>query len=567
MTWREGPQDTQDTAEMCDWERAAYAYAKEVALTRGDLLRLGGLGLGGLLVGPVAGANARSWASSRVQQSTLVVGRPWQSTGLDPQLATGVNDAEVMYQLYDTLVYVDNKGDVYPGLATAWSFNRDGRVIKFKLRRGVVFHDGTAFDANAVKFSLDRWRDPKTASPTAASLAGLLTDVLVDDRYTVRLVYKQPSAAALVSLASSAAAIISEAGVKKYGAQYRRNPIGTGPYRFVEWRADGTIVLERNTAHNWATPYYRAPTGKPLARGPIIDNVELRVIPAEATRLAALSSREIDLVWGGTAAVATNQVAGLRRQRNMQVLQVPYGLQVMVLNAARPPLSDFRTRQALSYAIDRKKLVALAIDGQGKPATGVLATIFPSHDPAVAKYSEYSLDKARSLLRAAGQRNGFTIDYAIYDVATDAQKRAAQIIQQDLAKIKVKMNINVVPLSVFVDDLLKKPLAEKSNAFLQGYTAATSPDAGGILSLLFRQAGLWALFSDRVLNSWLETQATIINRKKRQVLLSRIQRRIAERAYTIPLYEPRSTVVAQNYVRNIRLDWLTMIHLQELTRA
>jgi peptide/nickel transport system substrate-binding protein len=563
--WRDGSESTQDMTNMGEWERAAYAYVEEAALSRGKLLKLAGLGLGGVLLGPIAGASARNAVADIVQAGTLIVGRQNNAPlGLDPHKAGGTLDAEVIYQLYDNLVYVEH-GKVFPGLATSWSFNPRGTQLTFKLRRGVTFHDGTPFDANAVKYSFDRWLDPKTASPTAG-LAGTLLVVTVVDQYTAAFHYKKPYAPVFASLALAWATIESRAAVDKYGDQFGRNPVGTGAYQFVEWTADETIKLRRYPAHKWSTPYYKGPNGKPLTRGPVIDTVEFRVIPNDATRIAALVSKQVDMLYG-LGAVPETQVSSLKKVKNLRVQQVPFtGIgNVMILNSTRPPLTDARSRQALSYAIDRKRLVALAINGQGKPATSILGSSFPEYDPKVAKYCQYDPEKARALLKATGQSKGFTIDYVIVDVlASDSVRRAAQLIQQDLAKIKVKMNIKIVPVPVYVDDLINKPLEQRSNAFQNSWSDA---EANFLTQLFHSNGGYWTLFKDSQMDAWLDQQAATLNRKKRQSIFSKIQLRIASRAYSLPLYELRLTLASWNYVRNTHLDWLGYIHLQEETRS
>lgn len=569
MTSRGSSVDPPEPGLGHGWECAPSTGAEDAGLSRRELLKLAGLGLGAILAAPALAKGARPLGRSVVQQgSSLIIGRGAPSITLDPQQTNSASDREVIPDLYDTLVYVDRHGTFYPGLATSWQFNRDGRVLKLTLRNGVTFHDGTPFDADAVKFSFDRWRDPSTASPTAAAFLGTLSDVLVVDANTVWLIHSTRFAPVLFDLASPNAAIVSAAAVQKFGSQYGRNPIGTGAYEFVEWDADDTIRLKRNPAHTWSTPLYKTLDGKPLQRGPLIDTVEIRVVPSDPTRVAAFESNELDMIYG-LDAVPANAVPGLRKRRDVQVRQAPGGVWLMLLNAAREPLTDPRTRQALSLAIDRKEIVALAFDGQALPGTSALASSYPDYDSTVAMYNQYDPDKARSLLRAAGQAKGFTIDYALdAGDASDADQRAAQLIQHDLSKINVKLNIRLLPTPTLVDDFLQKPLAQKSNAFLSAYTLSSGSDGGSQLQRLWGRGGFFALFQDDAqLDALFARQAVTLDRAKRRSLLSSIQRRIASQGYSLPLYEPYATVAAHDDVRNLRLDWRGQIHLQELERS
>jgi peptide/nickel transport system substrate-binding protein len=563
--WREGSAAIGDTATLSEWEEAAYAHARETALTRGKLLTVAGLGLGGLLLGPVVTARAETaGALAPFQSGTLILGRALGSQTLDPHLTTNVADRELFPQLFDTLVLIDQRGEIYPGLATAWSFNRDGRAVKFKLRRGVTFHDGTRFDANAVKFSFDRWRDPKTASTTAAALLGPLASVVVDDQYTVKFLYEQPFPPVFVNLASPSASVVSQAAVAKFGSQFGRNPVGTGPYKFREWRTDGTISMERNPAHKWATPFYKDPRGKPLNRGPVIDAVEVRLIPEESTRVAALNSRQLDLLAGFNS-VPVTQVAKLKANRAIQVKQVAGGTTYILLNAGRAPLTDPRVRRAISYAINRRRIVALALSGQAKPASTVLGSAYPDWSGKAGRYTAFNPTKAKALLVAAGQAGGFTIDLTISGGDTDV--RVVQLVQQDLAKVGIRLNIHNVPVPVYVEDILRKPLPEKSHAFLAGTTVASGADGGSLLKRLFYTGGIYAVrTADPQLDALLDRQAAILNRARRRAAIAEVQELMGLRAYAVPLYEPRNTLAARTNVGNVRLDWQGLIHFQELTR-
>jgi peptide/nickel transport system substrate-binding protein len=568
--WREGPEDTNDTENMSEWERAAYHYAAEAALSRGRLLKLAGLGLGGVLLGPVAEAGARLGAPTRLdaQSSTLIWGRAFPPINLDPHGVLSVTDNEIVVQIFDTLVYTDKRGKIYPGLATAWSFSRDGRAIKFKLRRGVTFHDGSPLDAAAVKASFDRWRDPKSGSNTRAGLIGPLTGVQAVDQYTLNLLFDQgPFPPILVNLSQPGASIVSKVGADRYGAQFRRNPVGTGPYRFSEWRADDTVVLKRNPAHTWATPYYVAPTGKPLGRAAQIDTVEARVIPAEATRIAALVGKEVDMLQGSTS-VPNTQIASLKRRSDVKVQLTPSRIRMLVLNAGKEPLTDVRVRQAMSHAIDRKRLVALALAGQGKPGTNVLGSIYAAYDPSVAKYCEYDLTKARSLMRAAGKSSGFEIEsLQLSGFATESESRTLQVLQQDFSKINIKFTVKTVALADYLKLVgVTTPIGERTETYLNGYNPGFSADSGSVLNAFWHSGtGLFAHFtSDKELDALLERQGRTVNPAKRRALVVQAQQRIAAKAYALPLFEENIGCAAQDYVRNVRLDWKTFVHLQEL---
>lgn len=565
--WRDSPEDTQDRRGMGDWEKACYDYAETTALSRAKLLKLAGVGLGGVLLGPVANAGARVSSETAPLAGNIVMSRSGVGRNLDPHTGADVRDAEIMAYIYDSLVYVDARGKVLPGLATAWSFNQKGTVLKFKLRQGVTFHDGTPFDANDVRYALNRWRDPKTASATAAGFLGPISDVAVVDKFTVAVSFSQPFAPVFVNLSAPFGGMISQAAVAKYGAQFGRNPVGTGPYQFVEWNAEDTIKLRRNPNHRWSTPFYLAPNGKPLTRGPVLDSVDIRTIPVDATRYAAFTGKEVDLLLG-YGGVPNQQVATLKKNKSVQVQQVPAGLLFMVLNTIKAPLKDPRVRQALSYGIDRKRLVALAWSGQAKPGTNLLYSGFAQYDPSVAKkYNYHDPEKAKALLKAAGQSKGLSFNYVLAsDYHSESDKRAAQLIQQDMSKIGVKMNLKLVPVTVYIKEYLDPDVLKRDNAYLNGYLNPQDP--AGAISVAWGKNGFSRFgFKDGLFDTLMDQQALALNPKKRTALWHRLQQRLSSMQYAIPLYEQISTVAAHNYVRNLHLDWQGYIHPQELTRS
>jgi len=555
MSWRFGPQDTQDTTRMSEWERATYEYAREHALTRRKVLGLAGLGVGAALLDPLAAAQAAG--STAAQGGSLIVARGQATDTLDPQKTALLVAHEIMFQIYDSIIYLDEFGRIYPGLATAWKFSPDHLTLTFKLRRGVTFHDGTPFDAHAVKFSLDRHQAKATASPTAYR-AGPLVRVEVVDPYTVAFHYTQPFVALWVGLSYSYLAPISPTAVKKYGTLYGRNPVGTGPYKFVSWTPDETITLAKNPSHTWSTSFYKDTNGSPLMRGPALDSVEFRVIPSDTTRVSALLSHEIDMI-AGTNAVPDNQVTFLRKASGIQVVQrSAVGVYYATLNTKKPPLNDVRVRQAINYGVDKEKLIKLAVGGQGKPATSLVASAYGDYDPNVQKYP-YDLAKAKALLKAAGADKGFSVDYL--NIEGPEFDLVAQSVQEDLSKLGITMKITSVPVAQWAaTGQTQKPAI----GFI--YYTYSDPD----VVVLLAQTGSpfeWTYHGDKTLDAWLLAQRVEFNPAKRRAILYKIQERINKLAYYLYLWEGRYSVAARTNVKNIHIDLVGFIHAQEITKA
>ena len=267
----------------------------------------------------------------------------------DPRVTSSRHEYQVIAQMFDTLIASDGSNKLFPGLATAWDVAPDGKSVTLKLRSDVGFHDGTPFDAEAVKFTFDTIADPKTASEAAVTQLGPYAGTEVIDPHTVRVTYSQPFGAALASYAEGTLAPVSPTAVKRLGNQaFSRAPVGAGPFRFVSWEEGRQVVLERFDKYNWA-PGYNANTG-PSA----VQRVITRFIPDASTRVAALEAGEID-ISDVTPILDMKRFGDMRGYGTMigNAAGIPFGLE---LNGSRGIFADVRVRRALAMAVDRKAL-------------------------------------------------------------------------------------------------------------------------------------------------------------------------------------------------------------------
>ena len=243
--------DKKPIAEMT-FEERTYAYARAWAqMSRRDFLKTGAA-LGGAAA--FAGLGMPR-AHAAKPGGTLRIARGQESDTLDPQKTTLLVAHEIMWQVYDSLVYLDEKGTVYPGLATGWEFSNEGKTVTLKLREGVNFHDGSPFNAEVVRWTVERHLADTTASPTSWMLGPIAGTEVIDDM-TIAYHYTDPFVPLWVGLGYSYCAPISKAAVEAQGDAFGRNPSGTGPFKFVRWDPDQGIELVRNDEHNWATPWY-----------------------------------------------------------------------------------------------------------------------------------------------------------------------------------------------------------------------------------------------------------------------------------------------------------------------
>ena len=343
--------------------------------------------LTGCLVLAVAAALVPA-ADAQKRGGTLTIVRPTDPVSLDPNLETTAPGAWVYFNMLEGLLTLDDKMQVKPLLATSYEVMSPTKV-RFKLRPGVKFHDGTPFNAAAVKFTFDR---ALRGTPPArwASLAGSLDGAEVVDDLTVDVVTREPYGPILRTLAMYCMGMVSPTAVQKMGADFSRAPVGTGPFKFVEWKTNTHVIIERNPDY-WGD---RA----------LVDRVVFKVVPEEGARMIALQTGDADMVLFPSPA----QLPALRKDPKFTVHETT-GIRVVFvgLHAGMPPLDDVRVRQALLHAVDRKAILDNIMEGSAGPALGVLAPgVFGFKDMHLDRLYPFDRAKAKALLAQAGWTPG-----------------------------------------------------------------------------------------------------------------------------------------------------------------
>ncbi|MCC6791344.1 MAG: ABC transporter substrate-binding protein [Thermomicrobiales bacterium] len=548
-----------DQPKTGTFEQQVYDFARQWAtsLNRRDLFKaFGAAGAAALLstqvasAGPAGGLNLRG-VRRQDGGTTLRIARGQLTDTLDPQKTALLVSHEVTWQIYDSLIYLDEAGTVHPGLATDWTFSEDNLTVTYKLRPNVTFHDGTPFTAQIVQDTVKRHLDPATASPTGYML-GPLKETQVIDELTVAYVYTEPFVPMFVGLGYAYCAPICIPAAEAAGDGFGRAPVGTGPYKFVEWTADDTIVLEKNPAHDWSTTFYKT------QQAPQVDRFEFVVIPEDATRLSALIAGEVDIV-AGTDAVPTDKIKALSNEDGIVVVTRPaVGVYYAYLNMGVPPFDNLAVRQAINYAVDKDAIVQLVLDGNGAPATSLLASAFGDYNPDITQYA-YDPEKAKALLAEAGFADGFETTYL--NIASPVYQRVAEVIQENLAAVGVTMNIESYPVA----ELITKG-SEGTYGIQFFYYTYSDPD---ILYLCARtgQAFEWTRHNDTELDGWLDAQRVEFDKAARTALLHQSQAKINENAYTLLLWEGVYAAAMRDYVVGLDMDLVGFIHLQEMSRS
>lgn len=380
--------------------------------------------MGGLLVGVVVGCLTLQPVIAQDaprRGGTLQVGLAEDPPELDPHLSASNAARSVMHNIFATLVEIDEKLRIVPGIASSWNVSQDGLTYTFHLRDDVIFHDGTALDAKAVKYNFDRILDPKFGSPRASEIA-YVKEVKVDDNYTVTLQLSQPFAALLPALASWTGMIVSPAAVEKHGRDFSQVLVGAGPFKFVEQIRNDRVALERFDG------YFK----KGL---PYLDRVVYRPFVDVDSRILNLESGAIHMINAVPGAV----VERISSNADLTLSTVGgLGFRGVWLNTQSAELGTPQRRAAFSACIDRQVIVKTVFGEAAVPATGPFSRetwVVDDTDQVPAR----NITLSRALLAEAGVPGGFEFTMLI---TPDAESiRIASIITAMCQEVGINIKI------------------------------------------------------------------------------------------------------------------------------
>ncbi|WP_076862594.1 ABC transporter substrate-binding protein [Bradyrhizobium mercantei] len=379
----------------------------------------------------VAGFGAAAFAAPAHAQKpggTLTVGQELDIPGFDP-LKVGVYDTSAntaAAAIFDTLMTLDDKGEPKPKLALSWEHSEDFKTWNIKLRPGVKFHDGTPFNAQAVKENFDRQKDPANKCRCAFYITSIKSVDVIDD-LTVRYNFSDPAVnfPATQSIQSSNNVMQSPTAWKTKGDDYNRNPVGTGPYILKSWTAGDRMVLEKNPDY-WDK-------GKPY-----LDRIILKPLPDAQSRFASLQSGEADIIWDDEA--DADNILKARKDPSLTVHTYQgSGASVAAFNTKVPPFDDVRVRQALVMALDRQKMSQAITNGLARPASN------PYGDGSWVKCKDdgalpYDVEKAKALIKDYGK----PVEFKMLVTATPRGRTGGQVLQQFWKRIGANMEIEQV---------------------------------------------------------------------------------------------------------------------------
>jgi len=339
---------------------------------------------------------------------TLLVGTGADPAGgLDPECVMNNESAFIMATIFNRLVeYAPGSVEIVPGLAESWDISDDGLAYTFHVRHDVTFHDGSVFDANALKLIFDRLLDPSFPNYYAnrkgidsyvpGTLEANVASYSVVDDYTFKLALSHPYAPLLQDLAMVWFGIVSPESVDKYGAEVYKHPVGTGPFEFVEWVPNDHVTVKANPNY-WQ--------GEPK-----LDEIIFKQIPEGSVRTMMLQAGQIDVMMN----VPPESITVLDSDPSVQI----YRMTALLVNYVQiprmvAPFNDIRVRQALNYAINKQELSQYLYQGLAEPMESPMPPGMPGYKPLTPDFS-YNPDKAKQLLADAGFPNGFDCNIYTY---------------------------------------------------------------------------------------------------------------------------------------------------------
>jgi len=513
-----------------------------------------------LLAARAEGAAAQDEAT---QGGEIVVGLNLEPDNLDPAVTPFAVSHWVMMNIYDTLVWRANDGSFHPGLAETWEPSEDGTVYTFTLREGVKFHDGTPFNADAVKFTFDHIVDPESHSGFASSLLGPYDRTEVVDDRTAKVHFKEPYAPFLDSASQAFLAIVSPTAVQADREAYLRNPVGTGFMKFDEWVQNDHISLSKNPDYNWASPVFEH-TGPAY-----LDKLTFRFYTDTPTRLAALEAGDANLIE--TPPYHEFQRLTDDEKFDVNVVLNPGLPLVLFLDTTKAPTDDLAVRQAMNFALDRQLIVDQGMFGVTKPAYGPLWESTPYYSPEVETLYPYDPEKAKQLLDEAGwapggdgirEKDGQRLTVSL--ASTDFINPLREISQALWSEVGIELDVQTMTVAAAFEAIGNSEVNTTSQAWVSSDPV--------VLTNLFHSKNnkggfAWSKYSDPHLDELLESGESTIDEDERASIYAEIQKIIMENALIIPYYGNAETSIAfESRYQGVKQDfrnylWLYDTHL------
>jgi len=497
-------------------------------------------------------------ATAQTPPGVLIVGQIAEPKALDPAAVTAVNDFRILMNVYDGLVrYKSGTLEVEPALATAWEISEDGTEYTFTLREGVTFHDGSPFNAEAVVFNFERMLNEDhpyhdTGPFPLAFFFSSVDSVEAVDDLTVKFTLSEPYAPFLSNLAYPTGLIVSPAAVEQHGADFGRNPSGTGAFTFAEWRSNEAVVVEANPDY-WDG-------------APDLEAVVFRPITDANTRTAEMLAGGIDMMVE-VPPVALSQFQGDAFQVFKQA--GPH-VWFLILNAKEGPFADKRVRQAANYAINKEALVNDVLEGTAEVAAGPTPPAFAwAYNEALEPYP-YDPETAKELIAEAGAE-GADLTFYVTEGGSGMLDPVAMgtAIQADLNAVGLDTTIETYEWNTFLGQV--NPGLEGKADMAEMAWMTNDPDTLPFLAL---RSDAWpdkggfnsGYYSNPEVDELLEKARAATDQDERAALYKQMQEIVQEDAPWVFVANWKQNAVTNDRVEGFELQPSFFLLLDEVSK-
>ncbi|WP_409291349.1 ABC transporter substrate-binding protein [Peribacillus sp. SCS-37] len=476
---------------------------------------------------------------------TLIYGRGGDSTALDPAVTTEGESFIVTEQIFENLVtYGKDNTEIEPSLAKSWEVSPDSLTYTFTLNEGIKFHDGTDFNAEAVVKNFQRWAKSKDEAKFAyyPSMFGgfegdeghVIKEVKAVDEKTVVFTLTRPQAPFLKNLAMSTFAIASPTAFEKDGDNFTKNPVGTGPFKFKSWKKNDTIEVVKNDKY-WKK-------GLPKLAG-----VKFKVIKDNSARLNALIKGEIDLMDG----LNPSDMPKVKKDSKLQLFERPsMNVGYFGFNTEKEPFNKKEVRQAISHLINKQDIITNFFEGTAEPAKNPMPPSVSGYNKDIQDY-EYSVEKAKELLKKAGLEKGFKMDLWAMPVPRPympSGQKVAEAIQASLKQVNIDAKIVTFEWGTY----LEKVQAGEAPTFMLGWTGDNGDADNFLYTLLDKDtigSNNYARYSNEKVHKLLVEAQSTADENKRNELYQQAQVIIHEDAPWVPLVHSKPQLAGSSSIK------------------
>lgn len=476
-------------------------------------------------------------ATPTAKGGRIVLGTNKFPSGMDPHREVAWEILYVLSAVYDTLVYQNDAGEFVPGLASSWEMSEDGQTYTFHLREGVTFHDGTPFNAEAVKFNFDRMVSPEMQSQKAASLLGPYESSEVIDEYTIQVNLSEPYSPLLEGLSLTYTGMASPTAVQEWGDEYQLHQVGTGPFIFQEYNPESHLTLAPNPDYAWGPEIFEN------QGTPYLEEVRWIFLPESASRLPALEAGDVDIALSFPPSDA-NQLLS-RSDLDLRITNLVGQPLYWFMNVEKAPTDDIRVRQALLHGLDRQTAVNIVLRGFYPVATGPLTAVTTDYNPAVADMYPFDPERANALLEEAGWVD--SDGDGIRD--KDGQPLTISMIMQswgEIAPLGEVLQAQMRELGIQVEtELLSWPAqlevgtSGSANMTVMGGSGFFADDSlrGFFHSDNIDNGFAWSRYRNDDFDALLEAGALAIDAGERKEIYDEVQTIIMDEALILPVYD------------------------------